>query len=120
VIGDGTNVITTGATGRYLGPFDFSGTIQSWSIIGQESGTVSIDLWKTTYTAFDAGATHPAASDKISASAPISMTSSTKNQSSSLTGWTTAFSVGDIFALNVSSASLSKQVMIFLKVSKTS
>lgn len=120
VIGDGTNVISTGATGRYLGPFDYAGTIQGWSIIGQESGSVSIDLWKTTYTAFDAGATHPVAADKISATAPITMTTATKNQSSTLTGWTTSFSAGDIFAFNVASVTSSKQVTIFLKVLKTS
>jgi hypothetical protein len=120
-LGDGTNVITTGFTGRYLGPFDYGGTILGWSIIGQESGSVSIDVLKTTYTAFDAGATHPSvAADKISATAPITLSSATKNQGSP-TGWTAnTFAAGDIFAFNVSSATTSKLVTVFLKVLKTS
>lgn len=119
-LGDGTNVITTGAGGRYLGPFDYSGQILAWSVISQESGSIVVDMWKCTYSQFDAGATHPVAADKISANAPITVSGNTKAQSSTLTGWTNTFSVGDIFAFNANSVSNNKLVTIFLKILKTS
>jgi hypothetical protein len=118
-IGDATNVIGTGATGRWF-QIDFACTIVSWSILARESGSISIDVWRTTYSDFDAGATHPAAGDKISASAPITFTTTTKATDSSLSGWTVSLAANDVLAFNVASVTTCKQVTIILKVTKTS
>lgn len=119
VIGDGTNVITTGAAGNWV-EVDFAFTIVQWSIIAKQSGSISIDLWRTTHTAFDAGATHPVAADKISATAPITFSAATKATDSTLTGWTKTISAQDILAFNVASVTTCTQVQISLKVTKTS
>lgn len=120
VIGDGTNVIPTGIAGYWSAPFDFACTIVAWSIVAKQSGSISVDVLKTTFTAFDSGATHPVIGDKISATAPITFTTATKAQSSTLTGWTTGVSVNDILAFNVASVTTCTQVVINIKVTKTS
>ncbi len=117
-IGDGVNVIPTGVAANWF-ELDFAGTITQWTVLANASGSVSIDVWKCTYAQFDAGATHPVAADKISATSPITFSSATKGQDSTLAGWTTAFNVGDVLAFNVSSAATCKQVTISLRVTKT-
>lgn len=119
VIGDGTNVIGTGATGRWF-QMDFACTIVQATALARESGSISVDVWRTTYSSFDAGATHPVAGDKISASAPITFSTTTKSQDSTLTGWTKTLAADDVLAFNVSSVTTCKQVTITLKVTKTS
>ena len=118
IIGDGTNIIPLGATGRTIGPFDFAGQLLQWSIIGQETGNVSIDIWKCTYAQYDGGSTHPIAADIISNTNPIIM-NGIKNQGNNNL-WISNFSVGDMYAFNVSSVANSKQVSIFIKTLKLS
>lgn len=119
VIGDGSNVLTTGAAGNWTSQFDFAATIVQWTVVAKQSGSVSIDVWKTTYTNFDSGGTHPVAADKISASAPITFSSATKAQDSTLTGWTKSIAAGDILAFNVASVTTCTQVVINIKLTKT-
>jgi hypothetical protein len=119
LIGDGINTISTGVAANWF-TLDFAGTFVQWSVLANASGSISIDLWKCTYSQFDAGATHPVAGDKISASAPVTFSAATKGQSSTLTGWTTTFSAGDVLAFNVASVTTCKQVIICFKVTKTS
>lgn len=119
IIGDGTNVITTGAAGNWL-EVDFAFSIVQWSIIAKQSGSISIDLWRTTHTLFDSGGTHPVAADKISATAPITFSSATKGSDATLTGWTKTIAAQDILAFNIASVTTCTQVVISLKVTKTS
>ena len=119
LIGDGSNVITTGL-GSAIGPFDFGFEISAWSLLAWQSGSVSVDLYKCTYAQWDAGATHPVSGDKITASAPLAISSALKNQSSSLTGWTTMVSAGDILVPNVSSVASIKRLHGMIKARKTS
>jgi hypothetical protein len=85
---DGT---ATGAKTCYL-DVGFACTIVAAGIKANPSGSISFDVASTTYSNFDAGATHPAAGDKISASAPVAVSSATKNIDTTLTGWTTTIS----------------------------
>lgn len=120
-IGNGVTVINTGVGANWTAPFDFGATIVSWSIVAAQGGAISIDVWKCTYTQFDAGATHPVAADKISASAPIVFAATTtKATSSLLTGWTTGVNINDILAFNVASVTTCTQVTLNLKLTKTS
>lgn len=118
-IGDGSNVITTGIQNS-VGPFGFSFEITGWTLLGMESGSISIDLLKSSYSQWDSGSTHPATGDKISASAPLTYSSAKKGQSSTLSGWTTTVSVNDILTPNVTSVTGAKLVFGFLKARKTS
>jgi hypothetical protein len=111
-IDGGGSAITTGIKGYIEVPY--SGTITSWTILADQSGSAVVDLWKTSY------ASAPATSaDTITASARPTLSSAVKGQSSTLTGWTTAVAAGDIIAFNVVSASASTRITLALKITKS-
>lgn len=112
VIGDGLSTVSTGVAG-YL-EIPFACTINRYTIIADASGSIQVDIWKDTYANAP-----PTNADSITASAPVSLSSTQKNQDSTLTGWTTSISGGDILGFNVDSATTVKQVTISLKVTKT-
>jgi hypothetical protein len=115
---DGIGVpISTGVKGYLEVPF--ACTINRVTLLADRSGSCVIDVWRCTYAQFDAGATHPVVGDKITASAPPTIASSTKAQDSTLTGWTTSLAAGDVLAFNVNSASVVQRVTISLKVTKS-
>jgi len=116
-IDGGGSAITTGLKG-YLGPMPFGGTITEATMIVDQTGSIVIEIWKCTYSDFDAGSTHPVSGDKITASAPPTISTGTKSQDSTLTGWTTAFSAGDIFAFNVNSVTDAERVTLTLNFTK--
>lgn len=93
----GGSAITTGATNVYI-PVNYACTITGGAITSDQSGSIAIDVWKA------AGAI-PTSGDKISASAPLSLSSAQYNGSPSLTGWTTSVSIGDVISFSVASAS---------------
>lgn len=66
--------------------------IQSAIIKARPSGSISFDVAAVSYANDDAGATHPASGDKISASAPVAVSSATKAVDSTLTGWSKTIS----------------------------
>lgn len=116
IIDGGGVVLTTGMKG-YI-PLDFAGTILQAELLADQSGSVVVDVFKCTYAQFDAGSTHPVSGDKITASAPPTISTATKSQDATLTGWTTGFSAGDIFAFNVNSVTTIQRVTIALKVQR--
>jgi len=107
------STITTGIKGYQQ--VDRAGTILSATLLGDQTGSIVVDIFKTTYAAFDPP-THPAAADKITASAPPTISAAKKSTDSTLTGWTTAFSSGDIFGFNVNSVATMTRVTVVLKV----
>ena len=113
ILGDGINVLTTGVKG-YI-PFDFAATIVQWTLLADISGSVQLDIWKDTYANYP-----PTVADTITASAKPAISAATKNQSSTLTGWTTSIAAGDVLGINVDSAATLKQVTLGLKLTKTS
>lgn len=116
-IDGGGSTITTGMKG-YLGPMPFAGTITQSTLLADQSGSIVVNIYKCTYSQFDAGSTHPVVGDKITASAPPTISSATKSQDSTLTGWTTSFSAGDIFAFNVDSVTSIQRAALMLKITK--
>lgn len=114
VIGDGTNVITTGRKAGIQIPFDC--VITGWSIFEDTatSSSVVVDVWKDTYANFP-----PVVGDTIAASAKPTLSSATKNQDNTLTGWTTAVTAGDCIVPNVDSATAAKRVVVVLRVRLT-
>jgi len=113
IIDGGGSVITTGQKG-YL-RVDFAGTIQENTLLADQSGSIVVNIWKCTYAQFDAGATHPVVGDKITASAPPTIATATKSNDATLTGWTTTFAAGDVFAFNVDSVTTIERVTLALK-----
>jgi len=114
VIDGGGATITTGSKGYIEVPF--ACTITRSTLLADQSGSVVVDIFKCTYAQFDAGSTHPVSGDKITASAPPTISSASKAQDSTLTGWTTAILAGDILAFNVNSVTTIQRVTVSLKV----
>lgn len=111
IIDGGGSTITTGIKGDLKIPF--ACTINSWDILCDVSGSITIDIWKDTYANFP-----PVDADSITASATPSVSSATKNQSSTLTGWTTTINADDILRFNVDSVTSCTRVTLCLKVTK--
>lgn len=108
----GPSPITTGVKG-YL-PLDFSGVFLGWTLVGDVTGSIVVDIWKDSY----ANAL-PTVADTITASAKPTISGGIKGQSSVLTGWTTSFSAGDILGFNIDSNSAIKFATLALKVQKS-
>lgn len=95
--------------GYVVVPFDC--TIISATLLADQSGSFAVDIWRKVYASFP-----PASGDKISASAPPTLSSALKSQDTTLTGWTTSLKSGDILAFNVSSATTVNRVNLALGV----
>lgn len=86
-----------------------AGTLTGWTILGDVSGSAVVDVWKDTYANYP-----PTVADTIAASAKPTLSTATKNQDSTLTGWTTSISAGDIVRFHVDSASTVKRLTVAL------
>lgn len=110
VIDGGGAALATGSKGYIV--TDLSGTINSWTILADTTGTVVVDVKKSTYAAFPA-TTSIASSDKPT------LTDSQKNQNNTLTVWTTSISSGNILEFVVDSASTVTRVVVNLRITET-
>ena len=97
VIDGAGSAIATGAL-KDFPTANFTCTINKAQISADQSGSITVDIWKA------AGAI-PTSGNKISASAPVTLSSAQLNQNSSLAGWTTSVAVGDVFGFSVATAS---------------
>lgn len=111
IIDGGDAEITTGEKGHLEVPF--ACTITRVTMIGKPSGSIVVDIWKSSYAAAP-----PDNADSITAAAPPTITTAEKSQDSTLTDWTTAIAAGDILAFNVDSITTIERVTISLKVEK--
>jgi len=109
MIDGGASVITTGFKG-YL-EIPFAGTIQSVTLMADQTGSIVIDIWKDTYANYP-----PVVGDSITASAKPTISSANKSQDSTLTGWNKTIAAGDILGFNVNSVTSIQKVTLSLKV----
>lgn len=75
-----------------------AGVITSWVLLADVSGSITVDIKKSTFSGYNT-------TTSITAAAIPALSSVIKNQSSTLTGWTTSFSAGDVMQFVVSGAS---------------
>ena len=111
VIDGGGSAITTGQKGHLEIPF--ACTIQQVTMLADQSGSIVVDIWKDSYANFP-----PTVADTITASAKPTIITAQKSQDSTLTGWTTAITAGDVLAFNVDSVTTIERVIVSLKVKK--
>lgn len=113
MIGDGTNVISTGVAGFVSVPV--AGTIVKVRLLSSDaavtSGSIVVDIWKDTYANYP-----PTVADTITASAKPTITTATNSEDSTLTGWTTAVAAGDVLGFKVDSVTSLKRVTVELTV----
>ena len=112
IIDGGGSVISTGVAGDIR--VDFGGTIQQITLLADQSGSIVVDIFKDTFANFP-----PVVGDSITASAKPTITSNDASEDSTLTGWTTSFSAGDIFRFNVDSVTTITQCTAILEVLKS-
>jgi hypothetical protein len=100
-------------------PVDFDATIQEVTILNDQAGTISIDIWKTSYANYDGGATHPADGDKINGATPVGTTAAVKNKITDLSGWSsTTLADDDIVVFKVVSNDVVTRCTVSLKIVK--
>jgi hypothetical protein len=113
IIDGGGSAITTGVKGFVECPF--AGTITAVTVLSTDaavtSGSIVIDIWKDTYANYP-----PTVADTITASAKPTLSSATKSRDTTLTGWTTAISAGDVLGFKVDSVATVTKVLISLTV----
>jgi len=109
VIDGGGSVITTGIKGDLEIPM--ACTITQATLLADQSGSIVVDIWKDTYANYP-----PTGADSITASAKPTISTATKSQDATLTGWTTSISAGDTLRFNVDSITTCTRVTLSLKV----
>jgi hypothetical protein len=112
IVDGGGSAIGTGIKGDIVIPFDCE--VTEWTLLADQTGSIVVDIWRDSYANFP-----PVVGDSITASAKPTISSGVKGQSSTLTGWTTALTSGDILRLNVDSISTIQRFTIFLKLART-
>lgn len=108
VIDGGLAVITTGIKAYISLPV--AGTFKKWRILADVAGSIVIDVWKDVYANYP-----PLVADTITAAAKPTLTAALSAESSTLTGWTTAFAAGDVLAFNVDSVATVKKISLSLE-----
>lgn len=103
VIDGGGVVIAIGDTKVYPS-VNYSCTINKVMITADQSGSITVDIWK-------ANAAIPTSGNKISASAPVTLSTAQINQNSSIAGWTTSVSTNDVFGFSVATATTVTRVV---------
>lgn len=89
----------------------FACRITGGSVMADVSGSCVVDVWVDTWANYP-----PTDADSITASAPLTISSATKSEDTTLTGWTRDLSKGDVLVFNVDSATTVAQVTVQLDV----
>jgi hypothetical protein len=112
IIDGGGSTITTGIKGDLQ--LDFGCTINSATLLADQTGSIVVDIWKNTYANYP-----PTVANTITASAKPTLSSAAKSTDATLTGWTTSIASGDTIRYNVDSVTTVTRVVVVLKVTKT-
>lgn len=112
VIDGGGATITTGLLKNSL-RVPFGCTINSVTLLADQSGSIVVDIWKDTYANYP-----PTVADSICGSAKPTLSSAIKSEDTTLTGWTTSIADGDTLRFYVDSATTVQNVTLILKVTK--
>jgi hypothetical protein len=107
-----TTVVQPGQTGFVVIPY--SGTITGWSITANAVGSIQFDVWKDALPGVI-----PTLADSIVAAAFPTLTAGQFITSTTLTGWTTAFTAGDVFGFYVNSASTIKNATLTIRTTRS-
>lgn len=107
------SVITTGVKGFNVVPQ--GGTITSVTLLSTDASatacSVVFDIWKDTYANYP-----PVVGDSITASAKPTLSSANKSRDTTLTGWTTSVTAGDILGYSVDSVTGCTRVTLVLVI----
>jgi hypothetical protein len=105
----GGSVLTTGVKGYRS--FPVAGTITGVRLLADQTGSIVIDIWKDTFANYP-----PTVADTITAAAKPTISASNKSEDTTLTGWTTSVSAGDVFGFNIDSVSTITRIVLELTI----
>jgi len=108
-IDGGGSAITTGIKGSISIPFKCE--ILKWTLAGDQSGSIVIDIWKDTKVNYP-----PTDADSITGDEPPILDSAIIEEVSALSAWNTTINAGDILMFNVDSATTITWVSLTLKI----
>jgi hypothetical protein len=113
VVIDGNGAVpATGVKGYWRAPY--AGTIVKVTILADVSGSAVVDVWRDTYANYP-----PTVLDTITASAKPTLSSAIKNEDSTLTGWSTSVTLGDVFGFNLDSVTTCTRIVVEIEVTAT-
>lgn len=112
IIDGGGSAITAGVKGDLQIPFDC--TITAARLFLDQSGSIVVDIWKDTYANYP-----PTVADTITASAKPTVTTATKSEDATLTGWTTTIATGNTLRFNVDSITTATRATLTLTCVKS-
>jgi len=110
VIDGASSSLISGEVGEYYSTVN--GTIQSVTILADQTGSCVFNIYKSTYSSFPT-------MTSIVASAKPTLTSAQKSQDTTLSGWTTTINDGDCLKFVLESASTITRASITLKILRT-
>lgn len=111
---------STGVKGIIQCPIQ--GTIVGWSVIADVSGSITVEIDKHSSSAPPSAPSIPnTTTDKISASAPISLSSaqSASGDATAVSTWTTSVAQWDTFQFNVTAVSTLTRVTAYVLIQET-
>ena len=110
---DGGDVLATGKRNVNI-EVPYSGTITAVRLLADQTGSVIVDIWKDSYTNYP-----PTVADTITASAKPTISSALKSEDTSLAGWTTSITEGDILEFNIDSITNITALTVSLSITQT-
>jgi hypothetical protein len=108
VVDGGGEAIASGAA--VLIPLTTDGEFTAWTIVADQAGDIAFDLQVAAWADYP-----PDAGDSIVAAAPPELDGVDAATDSTLTGWTVAYSAGDVLRVVVSSAATVEHVTLTLE-----
>lgn len=108
-IDGGGSAISTGVKGYTSIPK--SGTITKVRLLADVNGNAVMDIWKDTFANYP-----PTVADTITAAAKPTLAAANKYEDTTLTGWTTAVTAGDVLGFNVDSAATITRLTLELEI----
>ena len=109
VVDNSGSAITAGDSTIASVPVEVTGTITKAVLIADQSGSAVVDVKKATYSGFPT-------TSSIAASAKPTLSAAQKASDSTLTGWTTSVTAGDILQFRVDSASTVTRLTLILTI----
>jgi len=110
IIDGGGSAITTGKKGHLEIPFAM--TITGWTILGDQSGSIVVDVNRSTFAGF------PTLTSIAGTELPT-LSAVQKNQDLTLSTWTTSIATGDVLEFEVDSATTVQRVTVAIRGRKT-
>lgn len=87
----------------------FTGTLTEWQIAADQVGSATIDVWMAAWASYP-----PTSANDITGGNPPALASAASAESTSLTGWTTAITAGDVMRFQLAAVATVTRVLLVL------